>query len=53
MKFALYFAANGNLNEVVTINTMEELKALSQRFDAEVIVNFEENLIWIYDGYME
>ena len=54
MEFKLYSAHEGNLNENITINTMDELQALSKRFfDVEVIVNFEEKVIWLYDDYME
>lgn len=54
MKFKLYSAHEGNLNENVTINAIDELQALSERFsNIEVIVNFEEKTIWLYDNYME
>ena len=54
MEFKLYSAHSGNLKENVIVNTMEELQALSKRFfNVEVIVDFEEKTIWIYDDYIE
>lgn len=53
MEFKLYSAHEG-LNENITINTMDELQALSGRFsNVEVIVNFEEKTVCIYDDYIE
>lgn len=54
MEFKLYSAHEGNLNENIIINTINELQALSKRFsNVEMIINFEEKIIWIYDDYME
>lgn len=53
MKFTLKKASVYRYSEEITINTLEDLEAIQKRAGYELIVNFEERTIWIYDDYME
>ena len=49
MTFTVYKASAYRYESTITINTLEELKAL----DEVTIVNFEDMTITIYDDYVE
>lgn len=39
--------------EDVNVSTLEDLQELCLRYDKELIVDFRDNTIVIYDGYIE
>ena len=40
--------------EPIEIKTIEDLRQISEKHENhDLIVDFEKNKIWIYDGYME
>ena len=53
MKFELRKASNYRFVESIVINTLEDLKGLEEEYKNELIVNFEDRRITIYDDYME
>lgn len=54
MEFKLYSAHEGNLNENIIINTIEELQELDRRYgDNGIIIYFDIKQIWIYNDYVE
>lgn len=54
MKFTLYQASKFKFKDEITINSLDDLKMLSEKYNNEqLIVDFYESTIWIYDDYME
>ena len=54
MKFELQKASDVRFRGEVIINSLDELKMLSEKYNNEqLIVDFNESTIWIYDDYME
>ena len=54
MKFTVVLASTWEVMEEVQINTMMELKELYQQYNEfELIVDFEEMTITIYNDYVE
>lgn len=55
MKFTLYQASKlFEFKDEIIINSLDELKMLSEKYDNEqLIIDFHESTIWIYDYYME
>ena len=57
MKFLVTKASDLDYEEYVEINTLEELKALSDKYNEELVINFDStrgfNQITIYDDYLE
>ena len=54
MKFTVVLASTWEVMEEVQINTMTELKELYQQYNEfELIVDFEEMTITIYNDYVE
>jgi len=52
MKFKLLDHNYSDIGER-EINTLEDLEKLQEEYDNELIVNFKEKSILIYDGYIE
>lgn len=54
MRFQVEKASDYDYQETVEINTIEDLIALSNRYNNEdLIINFRDNIIIIYDDYIE
>ena len=53
MRFTVFKASDYDFQETVTFNTLEELRDYQTNAGVSLIINFEENEIWIYDDYME
>lgn len=53
MNWKLEFASNWNRIETVRIKTLKDLEALYEKYGTELIVNFEDHRVIIYDGYVE
>lgn len=57
MKFLLNKASSFTYEEYIEINNLEELKALSDKYNEELVINFNFNKefgkIIIYDDYLE
>lgn len=57
MKFLVNKASNFNYEEYIEINNLEELKALSEKYNRELVISFnftkEFGKIIIYDDYLE
>lgn len=51
MKFLLTKASDCDSEEFITINTLEELKDLSKKYDARLIVHFYATVD--YDGHIQ
>ena len=53
MDYELRFASNWNKTETVHIDTIEDLKALYNKYEARLIIDFDDHYILIYDYYIE
>lgn len=53
MDWKLEFASNWRKTETVRIETLKDLEALYEKYGTELIVNFEDHRVIIYDGYVE
>lgn len=53
MNWELTFASDWRKTETVQINTISDLERLYHKYDSELIVNFEERRVTVYDGYIE
>ena len=54
MNFKLFKASDLSFNKDVVIYALDDLEALSAVYNnAQLIVDFHESTIWIYDDYME
>lgn len=50
--YTVYKASNGRLGDAV-INSIDDLKKIAKQHNAELIINFDEHDIIIYDDYIE
>lgn len=53
MTMKLRKASDWCFDGTVEVNTLEDLRKLSEKYGAELIVNFEDNAVTIYDDYVE
>lgn len=53
MDYELRFASNVYKTETVHIDTIEDLKALYNKYDARLIIDFDDHYILVYDYYIE
>lgn len=53
MNWELEFASDLRKVETVRIETLQDLEALYTKYGSELIVDFEEHHIMVYDGYVE
>ena len=53
MKFELLKASNRRFKKELEINTLEDLWNIYEKYENDLVVNFKDNQIIIYDDYME
>lgn len=53
MDWTLQFASNWRKTETVQIEALKDLEALYEKYGTELIVNFEDHNVIIYDDYVE
>lgn len=53
MEFRLTKASDLFFETYVTIDTLKDLQELYDKFDANLIIDFEDKTIRIYDDYIE
>lgn len=53
MRFTIRKASDWESSEEITIATLEDLKTLSKKYDAQLVIDFEDKEIIIYDDYLE
>ena len=54
MTMKLRKASDWCFEETIEVNTLEDLRKLSEKYDcSDLIVEFEANAIMIYDDYVE
>lgn len=53
MKFKLEKASDWDFKEEIEIKTLDDLECLYKKYKEELIVDFKEKIITIYDSYIE
>ena len=53
MTFTLYRTSDWENEITVTVNTIADLKAIFEKYKNEIIIDFDEMTIEIYDDYRE
>lgn len=56
MKFQVEIASDWNWDEkehTIIINSLEELEALQEKYDHQLIIDFKKKFILVYDDYIE
>lgn len=53
MIFTLNKASDHNFSLLIEISSIKDLKEIAKQYDQELIINFEDSTIIVYDDYVE